>query len=97
MGFAAFDILHNGNWLIPEEARQIAWNIPWVPVVEEIILRGDPAEKEYLTQLASCSSKLDPNTLNEGIVLEGLRENFYDGKVGRIKLKVINPAYLLKK
>lgn len=97
VGFAAFDILHNGNWLIPKEARQIAKDIPWVPAVEEIILKGDPAEKDYLTQLASCSSILDANTLNEGVVLEGLKENFYDSKVGRIKFKVINPAYLLRK
>jgi RNA ligase (TIGR02306 family) len=98
--FVAFDILRDGSWVSPSERLDLLskYEVPFVPILANSI----PYSLEAVTSLAEGDSVLA--TLNgaecphirEGCVVECVTPKFHN-KIGRVKLKCINPEYLIKK
>jgi RNA ligase (TIGR02306 family) len=89
---AVFDILDGTRWLDPEEALQLAPDLPWVPQVAVNM----PFDVEAVLALAEGQSLIEgASHLREGIVVKPLRERT-DPEIGRVCLKVVSNAYLEK-
>ncbi len=93
--FAAFDIwdMQVGCWLNAEEARAIAPNIPWVPLLENHY----PFDLDKLKEMAEGPSVF-PNAqhIREGIVVKPMMER-QDSRFGRVCLKIVGNGFLLTK
>lgn len=93
--FAAFDILRpNGSWMGATEflATCKAWSIPHVPVLQEAM----PFDFEKLVELATGNTLMNgASHIREGVVVKPLLER-WDKRLGRVNLKIVNPAYLEK-
>ncbi len=88
--FAAFDIFKDGQYLNHEEARALAPNIPWVPVVAGPI----PFDFDALCEMSDGISLVPgANHIREGIVVSPKNERF-DDHIGRVKLKLVGATYL---
>ena len=100
---ATFDLLREGQWLGPEEARSLAPNIPWVPQ----LLNPDNCS-EYFTfdfekilaladgpTLVETIPWVGPKHVREGIVISPLEERWHP-KCGRVKLKIVSAEYLAR-
>jgi len=90
--FAAFDILKpNGMWMaFPEFLETVKrYCIPHVPVIHEAV----PFNFDEIVLMAEGKT-LAPgaNHIREGVVVHPIVER-WDEKIGRVKLKVINPEY----
>jgi hypothetical protein len=85
--FAAFDIYKDGQYLGPVEARELGKELNWVPTLYSNFHFNFDKVIELATNLKPVWNKLE-----EGIVLSPLQER-YHRKIGRVKMKVINPAY----
>lgn len=89
---AVFDILGPKGWLWPEEARQTAPSLPWVPT-----LFNGPFDMTTAKALADGPSQVaGADHHREGCVIEPLTPR-YDPKIGRVKLKAVGNDYLLGK
>ena len=89
--FAAFDILSGNNWLNFDEAHEIGYPFPWVPLV----YRG-PFDKEKIIELAEGDSSYPgASHYREGVVIKPVHERT-DRKIGRVQLKVVGNRYLSK-
>jgi RNA ligase (TIGR02306 family) len=89
-----FDILQGNQWMSYKEARRITqpYDIPWVPLVKDEI----PYNFNTLVELAEGKSLvLGANHIREGVVVKSCVERI-DLEIGRVCLKIINPAYLNK-
>lgn len=93
---AVFDILtgdqpYNQKWLNSDEAHKIGAPLPWVPLV----YRG-PFDKEKIIAMAEENSSIPgANHHREGVVIKPVQERF-DGKIGRVQLKIVGNKYLNK-
>lgn len=93
IGFRAFDILcPNGKWMDMPEFYDICMDngIPTCP----LIAYDYPFDLEKMKEFANGNSFM-PNTKNqikEGCVVTPSKER-WDNKLGRVKLKIINPEY----
>lgn len=90
--FYAFDILVNDSFVPPVGLHYIcnANGVKQVPILYE-----GPYNEELLTFLSQGLSTLASH-IREGLVVRPVPERF-DPKLGRVLLKMINPAYLLRK
>jgi len=91
IAFRAFDILTpEGRWMDFDKASNVAraYKIPWVPILNE----GLPYNFECLLAKAEGQSTL-ANHIREGVVVSPIKER-WDARLGRVKLKIINPKYL---
>lgn len=87
--FAAFDLLRCGEWVPHDEARALAPDLPWVPV----LYRG-PWDEAKLFALADGDSLVSAvKQLREGIVVKLVVERTCP-EIGRVQLKVVSNAYL---
>lgn len=90
--FAAFDILKpNGMWMaFPEFLETVkTYCIPHVPVIHEAI----PFNFDEIVKMAEGLTLAPGAThIREGVVVHPIVER-WDEKIGRVKLKVINPSY----
>ncbi len=86
---AVFDILQEGMWIAPYEARKMAPTLPWVPTVGMFKFDRD----KLLALAEGPSLVLGANNVREGIVISPIEERWHP-KCGRIKLKVISNSYL---
>jgi RNA ligase (TIGR02306 family) len=96
VAFAAFDLMVNGRWADPYEARnatcEIADDFPWVPHVP------DSAKFDFD---AVCSMAEGPslvpgaNHVREGVVVKPLKERVHP-RHGRVALKWVGAGYLEK-
>lgn len=92
--FAAFDIFNGERFLDFEDAYNLAaeYNVPWVPVIEKNL----PFSKEKVLTLADGRSTIEgANHIREGVVVRPAKER-YDRRLGRVCLKVVSNAYLMK-
>ena len=88
--FAAFDILRpDGSWLDAPDFRAtcVSAGIPTVPAFDDCLFDAD-----VLIALAEGNSLLADH-IREGIIVKPVKER-WDASVGRVSLKIINPAYL---
>ena len=92
VGFAAFDILIDGKYLSSFEfaAHTGKYQIPIVPIVD-ICPYGFTKVKE----LSMGNTLLRGGHIREGIVIKPIEERTHP-KIGRVVLKMLNDAYLLK-
>lgn len=94
--FAAFDILRrNGTWMDSQEFLDTCrkWNIPTVPVISESIA----FDFDAVVKLAEGKTTIPGAThIREGVVVAPVKER-WENRLGRVKLKVINPEYSLMK
>lgn len=96
-----FDLMKDGRWLDPNEARTLGRDLPWVPALTPFLLNGDsvetagmPFDFEKMCELAEGRSLVfGADNLREGIVVSPLKERF-DKRVGRVKLKFVGAGYL---
>lgn len=89
--FVAFDIMANGGWLLHDEARGYAPNLPWVPE----IYRG-PFDWDKLCELAEGDTVLGGGRhCMEGLVIKPKNER-NTLEVGRLQLKLVSNRYLEK-
>jgi RNA ligase (TIGR02306 family) len=90
--FRAFDILTpEGNWMNFDDAKKLAEEsgVEWVPVVYE----GE-FNLEKMVEMANMKTTINKQThIAEGIVVQPKLER-WDERLGRVKLKIINPKYL---
>lgn len=87
-----FDLLQEGKWLDYGLAGFIGWKLPWVPEIATQF----PFDFAKLKELATGKSILAGGShIREGVVVSPTHERSHV-KWGRVKLKVINPAYLEK-
>lgn len=91
--FAAFDILKpDGNWLDAESFLNSCkeHNVPTVPIISSSM----PFDLEQLIAMADRNSIVPgfEDHIAEGIVVQPIKER-WDERVGRVKFKIINPAY----
>lgn len=90
--FAAFDILKpDGNWLdFPDFLEKVRkYGIPHCPILHESI----PFNFDQVVKFAEGNSLVEgANHIREGVVVHPIRER-WDERLGRVKLKVINPSY----
>lgn len=95
--FAAFDLMKDGRWIDPLEAREMAPNIPWAPLLLNEDARIHHYDFDAICAMAEGAS-LWPGAkcIREGIVVSPLRER-YDPEVGRVKLKAVSVDYLAMK
>lgn len=86
---AVFDLLRNGEWISPQEARLVGWELPWVPYIgiREFNLKEILALAERDTLVEGASH------IAEGIVIKPLVERT-DHEVGRVCMKVVSNQYL---
>lgn len=94
LGFRAFDILTNNTshpWLDSDEFMNICtkFSVPTVPLLAVI-----PYNFDKLVAMSEGNTTLG-NHIREGVVCKP-RKSRWDGKLGRVNLKIINPAYLEK-
>jgi RNA ligase (TIGR02306 family) len=93
---AVFDLLANGKWVDVIEARcHLGQNLPWVPIVT----KGSFVKYNFdmLVKLASGPSLIaGAKNIREGVVVSPLTERYHP-KVGRVKLKIVSPEYLMGK
>jgi RNA ligase (TIGR02306 family) len=82
-----FDILKGTDWLDPLVARNLATDLPWVPIVAEMSYKFDEVIK-----LAEGNTLSQGQHIREGVVISCIKERS-DPKYGRAKLKVINPDF----
>lgn len=100
LGYVLFDVkivLESGQsfWVIPERVEQISrlGAVPMVPMV----YRG-PYDYALLNAFANVKeSKLDPETLREGVVVRSVVERHSDVLGGRAIAKFVSDAYLERK
>jgi RNA ligase (TIGR02306 family) len=86
---AVFDLKRDGKWVPINEAREMAPNLPWVPVVAEI-----PFDMGELEKLADGNSLIEgADHIREGIVIKPIEERD-DLEIGRVILKLVSPSYL---
>jgi len=94
VAFAAFDILKpDGKWMDTDEFFEICDknSIPHVPIVASVSFDFDTVAK-----LCEGNSLVPgANHIREGVVICPIKER-WDERLGRVKLKVINPSYLEK-
>jgi RNA ligase (TIGR02306 family) len=90
--FRIFDIYVNGKYLNDEDFEETCnfWNIPTVP-----ILYKGPFSLEKVKELAQGNTVLNDQHIKEGVIIKPLVER-NDPKIGRVILKYISDAYLLK-
>lgn len=86
--FACFDVMRGGNFLNVLEARELAANVPWVPVVESQM----PFDFNRLCELAEGQSLIAKN-IREGVVVRPMVER-WNHAVGRVCLKFVSCQYL---
>jgi len=97
--FAAFDLLDvkSGNWLPLD--TPLRKELPWVPVLYrgpyQIVTDANPPEGSLLPLAQGKSKVIEADHIREGCVIAPRRER-YDQKIGRVKLKLINPDYLAR-
>jgi RNA ligase (TIGR02306 family) len=89
--FYAFDILKDGNWVPPLEARVLGHTLNWVPTFG--MRQFDLTELEKLSEGKTTVPNADH--VREGIVIEPLHGRV-DEKLGRIKMKLVGLGYLMK-
>lgn len=92
--FAAFDIFNGERFLDFEDAYNLAakYNVPWVPILEKNL----PFSKEkVLTLTDGRSTIVGANHIREGVVVRPAKER-YDRRLGRVCLKIVSNAYLMK-
>jgi hypothetical protein len=90
--FAAFDLMFAGNWQDAEHAS-LGHQLPWVP---RLTPEPIPYDFERICEMAEGLTTVPgakPGTIREGLVVSPLRERV-DGRVGRVKMKVVAAAYL---
>ena len=90
--FAAFDILKpDCTWMdFPEFLKIVKeYQIPYAPIIHEAI----PFHFEEMLQFAEGNSLIPgANHIREGCVIGSVVER-WDDRLGRVKLKIINPEY----
>lgn len=86
-----FDIMKDGRWLDYQEARDLAPDLPWVKTAfqEPYDLAKHIAFVEKMPVFENVGS------IEEGLILQSKIER-YIPRIGRNKLKLINPEYLIK-
>ncbi len=90
--FAAFDLLRNGQWIDPVEARELGRALPWVPV----IAYGVPYDLDQMLVMAEGESLIPgAKHVREGCVVKPMAERT-DPLVGRVCLKIVGNGYLEK-
>lgn len=93
--FAAFDILKpDGTWMdtIDFISTCRTYDIPHAPIIASAI----KFDFNTLVKLAEGNSTLpNANHIREGVVVKPILER-WDKRLGRVNLKIINPAYLEK-
>lgn len=85
---AVFDLLRRSEWVGAEEARQIAPDLPWVPLIANAV----PFQLDRILAIAEGKS-LIADHLREGIVVKPLIERTHP-EIGRVCLKVVSNGYL---
>lgn len=89
--FAGFDIWKDGNWLDGDEFEQVSSCLPWVPRLQCM-----PYEFEAVKKLAEGKTLVEgADHIREGVVICPVKERI-DERLGRVKVKIINPEYLEK-
>jgi RNA ligase (TIGR02306 family) len=95
VAFRAFDILTpDGTWMDADQflATCKEHGIPHVPVLHENV----PFNFDNLVEMAVGNSLVQGATnIREGVVVKPIKERWNE-KLGRVNLKIINPAYLEK-
>ncbi len=93
--FRAFDILQpNGKWMDGEQflTECRTHDIPHVPVLQESIA----FDFEKVIEFSVGNTTIEnANHIREGCVVKPTKER-WDDRLGRVNLKIINPAYLEK-
>jgi RNA ligase (TIGR02306 family) len=90
---AVFDLLHDGQWINPQQARDIGMLLPWVPTIEE----AEPFNLTNILALAEGDSRIiGANHVREGIVVKSITERTHP-EIGRVCLKVVGNGYLERK
>lgn len=89
-----FDLMKDGRWLDPDEARKAGEALPWVPTISEAM----PYNLKELLEIAEGNSRVPgaENQLMEGVVVSPIKER-NDPHLGRVKLKIVSLRYLDKK
>lgn len=93
--FATFDVLHQGRWLDPKEARDLTskYNVPWVPEIH----KEYPFDFEKLLAMAESNSIIPgSNHISEGLVVRPIKERLTRSG-DRLVLKIVSNAYFEKK
>jgi RNA ligase (TIGR02306 family) len=90
--FAAFDVVHGGNWVDAERLYDLLREaqIPHVPV-----LSSEPYDFDAACALAEGPTTVEgakPGTIREGCVVKPLQERYHN-KAGRVILKVVGGGY----
>lgn len=88
-----FDIMRDGQFLNPLEARELTdpYSVQWVPTVASDIL----FDMSVLEPMAEGKSLVDNKTQREGIVISPMVEES-DPRHGRLKMKLVGMGYLSK-
>lgn len=90
-----FDIMYDGQYL--DYAQQTVLFSQWkLPTVPQLAICKWDAEQIHETFVNGALSEIDLNTMREGVVVQPLQER-WDGRVGRVILKMMNPVYLERK
>lgn len=93
--FAAFDILKDGVYLSPAERIDLfeKYGVAYPP----ILVNGEAYNFELVSKLSEGLTVLGGEAhIREGVVVEPVVTR-HEHRFGRLKLKCINPEYLLKK
>jgi RNA ligase (TIGR02306 family) len=86
-----FDIMKTGEFIDNDVAREMAPELPWVPIVGRM-----PFDFDKLVALAEGPSLIPgAGHFREGIVVKPVKERAAD-EVGRVQLKIVSPSYLEK-
>jgi RNA ligase (TIGR02306 family) len=95
VAFRAFDILTpEGRWMDAEEFVNTCEyvGIPYVPILE----KNFPFNFDAVSKMCEGNTLVDnAGHIREGVVVSPMKER-WDARLGRVKLKIINPAYLEK-
>jgi hypothetical protein len=88
-----FDVMYEGEYLNFMESCRFfeEQNLEMVPILK-VVAWGD----DLLHDLSFTCSRLDENTMMEGVVVKPTAERTHP-LLGRVILKIINPEYLLRK
>lgn len=89
--FMAFDVLDpGGRWLDWADFRELMtkWNVPTVPILAENV----PFKLEEVIKMAEGKTTTNGKHIREGCVICPVKER-WDNRLGRVKLKIINPEY----
>lgn len=91
ISYRVFDIYKEGKWLNYQEARDLASNLKWVKTFCQI-----PFNLEEMIRLTeNLGTYENVGSIEEGLVFGGIEER-YNERIGRNKIKLINPKYLEK-